>query len=138
MTEPSREQEIALARERARRTLPLIGFVLLGLIAITMPLPKRFVAALPLVVAAYLSVKLLHYLRERPTGEKIWTALSLGVIVSILLTLVVQAIFYGPVSAYEQCYDQAHTSAARVGHQRIPESHRCRPRTSPASHSQMR
>lgn len=122
MTEPSREQEIALARERARRTLPLIGFVLLGLIAITMPLPKRFVAALPLVVAAYLSVKLLRYLKERPTSEKIWTALSLGVIVSMLLTLLVQAIFYGPVSAYEQCYDQAQTSAARAACDQLQRS----------------
>jgi len=122
MTEPSREQEIALARERARRTLPLIGFVLLGLIAITLPLPKRFVAALPLVVAAYLSVKLLRYLKERPTSEKIWTALSLGVIVSMLLTLLVQAIFYGPVSAYEQCYDQAQTSAARAACDQLQRS----------------
>ena len=32
----------------------------------------------------------------------------------MLLTLVVQAIFYGPVSSYEQCIDQAHTSAARA------------------------
>ena len=122
MTEPSREQEIALARERARRTLPLIGFVLLGLIAITLPLPKRFVAALPLVVAAFLSVKLLRYLKERPTSEKIWTALSLGVIVSMLLTLLVQAIFYGPVSAYEQCYDQAQTSAARAACDQLQRS----------------
>lgn len=122
MTEPSREQEIALARERARRTLPLIGFVLLGLIAITLPLPKRFVAALPLVVAAYLSVKLLRYLKKRPTSEKIWTALSLGVIVSMLLTLLVQAIFYGPVSAYEQCYDQAQTSAARAACDQLQRS----------------
>ena len=122
MTEPSREQEIALARERARRPLPLIGFVLLGLIAITLPLPKRFVAALPLVVAAYLSVKLLRYLKERPTSEKIWTALSLGVIVSMLLTLLVQAIFYGPVSAYEQCYDQAQTSAARAACDQLQRS----------------
>jgi ABC-type iron transport system FetAB permease component len=112
--QPTREQEIVLARERAKRTLPLIGFVLLGLIAITMPLPRRFVAALPLLVAAYLSVKLLRFLRDRPTREKLWTALSLGIIVSMLLTLVVQALFYGPVSAYEECIEQAHTSAARA------------------------
>ena len=114
MTEPSREQEIVLARERAKRTLPLIAFVLLGLIAITLPLPKRFVAALPLVVAAYLSVRLLRFLKDRPTSEKLWTALSLGIIVTMLLTLVVQVFFYGPVSAYEQCFDQAQTSTARA------------------------
>lgn len=114
MTEPSREQEIVLARERAKRSLPLIAFVLLGLVAITLPLPKRFVAALPLVVAAYLSVRLLRFLKDRPTSEKLWTALSLGIIVAMLLTLVVQVIFYGPVSAYEQCFDQAQTSTARA------------------------
>jgi hypothetical protein len=114
MTEPSREQEIVLARERAKRTLPLIAFVLLGLVAISLPLPKRFVAALPLLVAAYLSVRLLRFLRDRPTSEKLWTALSLGIIVAMLLTLVVQVFFYGPVSAYEQCLDQAQTSTARA------------------------
>ncbi len=114
MTEPTREERATSARERARRTLPLIPFVLLGLIAITLPLPKRFVAALPLAVAAYLSVRLLRFLRDRPAREKIWTALSFGVIVSMLLTLVVQAIFYGPVSAFEECVDQAQTSAARA------------------------
>jgi hypothetical protein len=114
MTEPTREQQIASARDRARRTLPVVPFVLLGLIAITMPLPKRFVAALPLLVAAYLSIRLLHFLRDRPAREKIWTALSFGIIVSMLLTLVVQAIFYGPVSAFEECVDQAQTSAARA------------------------
>jgi amino acid permease len=122
MTEPSREQEIVLARERAKRSLPLIAFVLLGLLAITLPLPKRFVAAVPLLVAAYLSVRLLRFLKERPTSEKFWTALSLGIIVAMLLTLVVQVIFYGPVSAYEQCYDQAQTSTARASCDQLQRS----------------
>jgi hypothetical protein len=114
MTEPTREQEIVLARERAKRSLPLLAFVLLGLLALTLPLPKRFVAAVPLVVAAYLSLRLLRFLRDRPTSEKLWTALSLGIIVAMLATLVVQGAFYGPVSAYEQCMDQAQTSTARA------------------------
>jgi hypothetical protein len=122
MTEPSREQEIVLARERAKRSLPLIAFVLLGLLAITLPLPKRFVAAVPLLVAAYLSVRLLRFLKGRPTSEKFWTALSLGIIVAMLLTLVVQVIFYGPVSAYEQCYDQAQTSTARASCDQLQRS----------------
>jgi hypothetical protein len=122
MTEPSREQEIVLARERAKRSLPLIGFVLLGLLAISLPLPKRFVAALPLLVAAYLSVQLLRFLKDRPTSEKLWTALSLGVIVAMLLTLVVQVVFYGPVSDYEQCYDQAQTATARASCEQLQRS----------------
>jgi hypothetical protein len=122
MTRPTREQDTAFARERAKRTLPLIGFVLLGLIAITLPLPKRFVAALPLVVAAYLSVTLLRFLKDRPTSEKLWTAISLGIIVSMLLTLAVQAVFYGPVSAYEQCIVEAHTSAARASCDQLQRS----------------
>ena len=122
MTEPSREQEIALARERAKRSLPLIAFGLLGLLAISLPLPKRFVAALPLLVAAYLSVQLLRFLKDRPTSEKLWTALSLGIIVAMLMTLVVQVFFYGPVSAYEQCYDQAQTATARASCEQLQRS----------------
>lgn len=114
MTEPSREHEIALAKERAKRSLPLMAFVLLGLLAISLPLPKRFVAVLPLLVAAYLSVRLLRLVKDRSTSEKLWTALSLGIIVAMLLTLLVQGVFYGPVSAYEQCFDQAQTAAARA------------------------
>ena len=40
----------------------------------------------------------------------------------MLLTLLVQAIFYGPVSAYEQCYDQAQTSAARAACDQLQRS----------------
>ena len=114
MSEPSREQEIALARERAKASLPLVAFVLLGLVAISLPLPRRFVAVLPLAVATYLSVRLLRSMRDRPTREKVWTALSLGIIASMLVSLGVQAVFYGPLSAYETCMSEALTSAARA------------------------
>ncbi|MCU1537698.1 MAG: hypothetical protein JWP82_2049 [Humibacillus sp.] len=114
MSEPSRDEEIALARERAKASLPLVAFVLLGLLAITMPLPRRFVAALPLAVAAYLSVRLLRSMQDRPMREKVWTALSLGIIASMLVSLGVQAAFYGPLSAYETCMGEALTSAARA------------------------
>ena len=114
MNEPSREQEVALARARAKASLPLVAFVLLGLLAIAMPLPKRFVAVLPLAVATYLSVRLLRTMRDRPVREKIWTALSLGIIASMLFSLAVQAVFYGPLSAYETCMGEALTSAARA------------------------
>ena len=57
MTEPrqqTREQEIALARERAKRTLPLIGFVLEWLIfrhLRTAPAVSKLVVALGVAVA---------------------------------------------------------------------------------------
>ena len=67
-------------------------------------------------------MKLLRFLKDRPTSEKLWTAISLGIIVSVLLTLAVQAVFYGPVSAYEQCIVEAHTSAARASCDQLQRS----------------
>ena len=65
MTEPQLEQEIAFAREKAKRTLPVALLVLLGLVAMYLPLPKRFVAFLPLVLAIVLTVRLLRFLSLR-------------------------------------------------------------------------
>lgn len=110
----SAERDVTFLKEKAKRTLPISLFVLLGIIAMYLPLPRRFVAFLPLVIAAVLAVRLLQFMRGRPGREKAWTVVTLVLIGLIAGSLVVQAVFYPTVSAYERCIDGAQTSAARA------------------------
>ena len=113
MTEPRPEQDVAFRREKAKRTLPVSLLVLLGLVAMYLPLPKRFVAFLPLVLAVVLTVRLLRFLSPRNNREKVWPALTLAMVGLLLSTLTMQAAFYDKVSAYERCLDGAQTSIAK-------------------------
>jgi heme/copper-type cytochrome/quinol oxidase subunit 4 len=112
MTEPQQEQEIAFAREKAKRTLPIALLVLLGLVAMYLPLPKRFVAFLPLVLAVVLTVRLLRFLSMRTGKEKIWPVITLVISGMLLSSLALQVAFYDSVSAYEKCVAGAQTSIA--------------------------
>lgn len=111
---PSDKQtDLRLARDRARLSLPVSLLVLLAIIAMTMPLPKRFVAVLPLLVALPLTIKLLRFLTGRPRRERFWPILTLVVIGMLLSQLSLQAMFFSQVRAYEQCLDNAQTGVAR-------------------------
>jgi len=112
MTEPQQEQEIAFAREKAKRTLPVALLVLLGLVAMYLPLPKRFVAVLPLVLAIVLTVRLLRFLSTRGGKEKIWPVVTLVISGMLLSSLALQVAFYDSVHAYEECVAGAQTSIA--------------------------
>jgi flagellar biosynthesis component FlhA len=112
MTEPQQEQEIAFAREKAKRTLPVALLVLLGLVAMYLPLPKRFVAFLPLLVAIVLTIRLLRFLSSRAGREKIWPVFTLVIVGMLLSTLALQVAFYGSVRAYEECLAGAQTKQA--------------------------
>jgi heme/copper-type cytochrome/quinol oxidase subunit 4 len=114
MTEPQLEQEIAYAREKAKRTLPVALLVLLGLVAMYLPLPKRFVAFLPLVLAVVLTVRLLRFLSARAGKEKVWPVVTLVIAGMLLSTLTLQVAFYGAVSAYEDCVAGAQTRQAKA------------------------
>lgn len=116
------QQRIAFAREKARRTLPVLICVLLALVAMYLPLPKRFVAVLPLLLAIGLSVRVLKFLSSRPGREKVWPAVTLGVIGLLLSTLVLQGLFYGSVAEYESCLRGAQTAQARAGCEALRES----------------
>jgi hypothetical protein len=110
---PNPRPDVAFAREKAKRTLPVTLLVLLGIIAMYLPLPKRFVAVIPLVVAAVLTVRLLRFLAKRRGREKVWPAITLGIVALMLSTLAMQAMFYDDVSAYEDCIASAQTQQAR-------------------------
>jgi heme/copper-type cytochrome/quinol oxidase subunit 4 len=112
MTDQHQEQEIAFAREKAKRTLPVALLVLLGLVAMYLPLPKRFVAVLPLVLAIVLTVRLLRFLSMRGGKEKIWPVVTLVISGMLLSSLALQVVFYDSVRAYEECLAGAQTSIA--------------------------
>ena len=112
VTDPDLQDQIVFAREKAKRTLPVALLVLLGLTAMYLPLPKRFVAFVPLVLAVVLTVRLLRFLAPRTGREKIWPVVTLVIAGMLLSTLAVQVAFYDTVSAYEECLAGAQTSIA--------------------------
>ena len=112
VTDPDLQDEIVFAREKAKRTLPVALLVLLGLTAMYLPLPKRFVAFVPLVLAVVLTVRLLRFLSPRTGREKIWPVVTLVIAGMLLSTLAMQVAFYDTVSAYEECLAGAQTSIA--------------------------
>ncbi|OFE14786.1 hypothetical protein BA895_08890 [Humibacillus sp. DSM 29435] len=114
MSSEERERSIAYAREKARRTVPVLICVLLAVVAMYLPLPKRFIAVVPLLLAVGLSVRLLRFLSNRRGREKIWPAMTLGIVGLLLASLAVQGAFYRTVQAYEQCIDGAQTAQARA------------------------
>jgi cytochrome bd-type quinol oxidase subunit 2 len=122
MTDPQLEQEVAFAREKAKRTLPVALLVLLGLVAMYLPLPKRFVAFLPLVFAIVLTVRLLRFLSMRSGREKVVPVFTLVIIGMLLSTLTLQVAFYRTVSAYEECLAGAQTSIAQADCEKLKES----------------
>lgn len=113
MTDPTPEQETAFAREKAKRTLPVALLVLLALVAMYLPLPKRFVAVLPLLIAVVLTVRLLRFLSSRRGREKIWPVVTLVISIMLLSTLAMQVAFYDSVRAYEECLAGAQTGIAQ-------------------------
>ncbi|MEO6998275.1 MAG: hypothetical protein ABI112_09350 [Terracoccus sp.] len=114
MSSPEQERSVTYARDKARLTLPVLVCVLLAVVAMYLPLPKRFVAVVPLLLAIALSVRLLRFLSNRRGREKIWPAMTLGIVGLLLASLVVQGAFYSKVQAYEQCVDGAQTAQARA------------------------
>ncbi len=119
---PQREAEIAYAREKARYSLPVPLFALVGITAMYLPLPQRFVALLPLLIAMVLAVRLLRFLTPRPGREKVWAGISLAVLMLPVTSLLLQALMYGTVSRYEECIAGAQTNVARGQCERLREA----------------
>lgn len=120
MSTPGHQWSAAEAQERARLTLPVVACVLLSVVAMYLPLPKRFVAAVPLLLAVVLSVRLLRFLRHRRGRDKIWPAVTLVMVGALLASLVVQGLFYRTVAPYEQCLAGALTAQAKADCESLP------------------
>lgn len=112
-------RDVAFAKEKAKRTLPVSLLVLLGIIAMYLPLPKRFVAVLPFVIAVVMTVRLLQFLRGRAGRERVWPVITLVLTGLLLGSLALQAAFYPAVRDYEQCVAAAQTSHARAACEEI-------------------
>lgn len=112
VTPPPPDRDARFVRERASRSLPVSLLLLLGLLALELPLPRRFVAALPLVLAVVLSVRLLHFLRGRPGRERAWPVVTLVLTLALLAGLALQGVFYSTVRAYDECMAAAQTQIA--------------------------
>lgn len=121
MSQQPRDRDLTFAREKAQRTLPISTLVLLSVVAMYLPLPKRFVAALPLAIALVLSVRLLRFLRHRAGRERLWPVITLLLVTLLLTNLAGQALFYDTVSAYEQCVATAQTNAAAADCEQLRE-----------------
>ena len=100
--------------DRSRGAISGVLLVLLGIIAMYLPLPQRFVAALPFVIAVVLTVRLLQFLRGQTGREKVWPVITLVLTGLLLGSLAMQAAFYPSVRAYEECMSSAQTSSARA------------------------
>lgn len=114
MADREEQVDLAFAREKAKRTLPITVFVILGLVAMYLPLPRRFVAFVPLAIAVYLTVRLLQFVKDRAGREKVWPAITLAIVAALAGALLLQVAFYGTYRDYEQCVDGAQTSLARA------------------------
>ncbi len=112
-------RDVAFAKEKAKRTLPVSLLVLLGIIAMYLPLPKRFVAVLPFAIAVVMTVRLLQFLRGRAGRERVWPVITLVLTGLLLGSLALQAAFYPAVRDYEQCVAGAQTSHARAACEEI-------------------
>lgn len=121
VTPPARP-DIAFAREKAKRSLPVSLLVLFGIVAMYLPLPRRFVAAVPLIAAVVLTVRLLRFLKNRARREKLWPVLTLGLVGAMLATLVLQAVLYDQVHSYEQCLAGALTQQAKADCERLHQT----------------
>ena len=89
---------------------------------IFVPTPERVVAVGPLLLAVALSIRLRRFLSGRRGREKIWPAVTLGVIGLLLASLAVQGAFYRTVQAYEQCVDGAQTAQAKADCESLRDS----------------
>ena len=59
--------------------------------------------------------------RRNAPREKIWPAITLGIVALMLSTLAMQLVFYADVSAYESCIESAQTQQARGACEQLRE-----------------
>ncbi len=102
--------------QRNGYSLTVVALFLLILMAGGLPLPQRAVTIAPILVAAVVTVReLLRLHREdAPVVARFGPYLTLGFVGMLLLAVLSQLAFYGPVKAYEDCRAGANTQAAQA------------------------
>ena len=102
-------------RARGRYSLTIASLFLLILIGAGLPLPRRAIVVVPIVVAIIVSVREMRRLSRSSAGAftRFGPAVALGLSAVLLLGAVTQAVFYAPQKQYEDCMTGANTSAAQ-------------------------
>ena len=101
---------------RGRYSLTIAVLFLLILVGGSLPLPRRAVVLVPIVVAIVVSVREMRRLSQTSASAftRFGPAVALGLSGILLLGAVTQAIFYVPQKQYEDCMAGANTNTAQA------------------------
>ena len=103
-------------RARGRYSLTIASLFLLILLGAGLPLPRRAIVVLPILVAIIVSIREMRRLSRASAGAftRFGPAVALGLSTVLLLGAITQAVFYAPQKRYEDCMTGANTSAAQT------------------------
>ena len=81
-----------------------------------LPLPRRAIVVIPIVVAIVVSIREMRRLSRASSGAftRFGPAVALGLSTVLLLGAITQAVFYVPQKRYEDCMTGANTSTAQT------------------------
>jgi len=103
-------------RARGRYSLTIACLFLLILLGAGLPLPRRAIVVIPIVVAIVVSIREMRRLSRGSSGAftRFGPAVALGLSSVLLLGAITQAVFYAPQKRYEDCMNGANTSTAQT------------------------
>ena len=103
-------------RARGRYSLTIASLFVLILVGAGLPLPRRAIVVVPIVVAIIVSVREMRRLSRSSAGAftRFGPAVALGLSAVLLLGAVTQAVFYAPQKQYEDCMTGANTNTAQT------------------------
>ena len=103
-------------RARGRYSLTVAALFVLILLGAGLPLPRRAIVVVPIVLAIIVSIREMRRLSRASAGAftRFGPAVALGLSAMLLLGAVTKAVFYVPQKQYEDCMQGANTSAAQT------------------------
>ena len=103
-------------RARGRYSLTVASLFVLILLGAGLPLPRRAIVVVPIVLAIVVSIREMRRLSRASAGAftRFGPAVALGLSAVLLLGAVTQAVFYVPQKQYEDCMQGANTSVAQT------------------------
>jgi hypothetical protein len=103
-------------RARGRYSLTIACLFLLILLGAGLPLPRRAIVLVPIVLAIGVSIREMRRLSRASAGAftRFGPAVALGLSSVLLLGAITQAVFYAPQKRYEDCMTGANTSTAQT------------------------
>jgi hypothetical protein len=103
-------------QRRGRYSLTIACLFLLILLGGELPLPRRVIVVVPLVLAIYASVREMRRLAKVSARAitRFGPAVALGLSGVLLIGVVTQIVFYAPQKEYEDCMAGANTATAQA------------------------